>query len=205
MKKPKEKQMPDKQNLPETENPETEDSLEQQNQQESDVETGKGGDEKRNTGNEKQFVVFLLENQEYGIDIAQVHEIDRLKEIVISPVPKTPEFVEGIINLRGDVVPIIDLRKKLGMVPKEIDKSSRILIVKLTKKVIGLLVDGVSEVISVYESSISPTPEEISDVETKFINSVARTSDKRLILLINIDEVLSLEESDVVENSVKGL
>ncbi len=197
MKKTKKGQIPEEQKSPETEKIQ---------QEQPDIENVKELEsEGEQTGNNIQFVVFLLDNQEYGIDIVQVHEIDRLKEIVISPVPKAPQFVEGIINLRGDVVPIIDLRKKFGLIPKDIDKSSRILIVKLSNKVIGLLVDGVSEVISVCESSISPTPEEISDVETRFIDGVARADGRRLILLLNINEVLSVEESAVDENSIKGL
>lgn len=151
----------------------------------------------------KQYVIFQLETQEYGIDIMQVHEINRLKEIVISPVPKAPDYVEGIINLRGEVVPVIDLRKKLGLLPKEIDKSSRILIVKIEKKMIGLLVDGVSEVVDILESHINLPPEEVTDVSTKYLTGVAKL-ERRIILLLNIDEILTVEERSNTDKSIQG-
>lgn len=142
---------------------------------------------------EKQFVVFELDNQQYAIDIIQVYEMERLKEIVISPVPKAPKFVEGIINLRGEVVPVIDLRIKLGIEQKEIDKRTRIIIVKLENKVIGLLVDGVSEVVDIAESSISLPPDEITDISTRYLTGVARV-ENRIILLLNINEILTTEQ-----------
>ena len=145
---------------------------------------------------QKQYVVFKLENQEYGIKINQVHEINRLKEIVISPVPKTPDYVQGIINLRGEVVPIVYLRKKMGMPQKEGDKKSRILIVKIEKKMIGLLVDEVSEVIDIEESTISLPPDEITDISTKYLTGVARINN-RLILLMDIDQILELEDKSI--------
>jgi len=150
---------------------------------------------------EKQYVVFQLENQEYGIEIKQVHEIDRLKEIVISPVPKTPDYVQGIINLRGEIVPIVDLRKKMELPVKEVDKKSRILIVKIEKKIVGLLVDGVSEVVDVNENNISLPPDEITDINTKYLTGVARIN-KKLILLLDIDQILDLEEKNLSEKPV---
>ncbi len=142
---------------------------------------------------EKQVVVFELDNQQYAIDIIQVYEMERLKEIVISPVPKAPEFVEGIINLRGEAVPVINLRKKLGIEQKEIDKRTRIIIVKLENKVIGLLVDGVSEVVDITESSISLPPDEITDISTRYLTGVAKV-ENRIILLLNINEILTTDE-----------
>lgn len=152
--------------------------------------------------NENQYIVFQLDDQEYAIDIKQVHEINRLKEIVISPVPKTPDFVEGIINLRGEVVPVIDLRRKFELEKREIAKGTRILIVKIGNKMIGLLVDGVSEVVDIAEARISEPPEEICDINTKYINGVARL-EKRLILLLDINEIMVSEESVSAEKSIK--
>lgn len=149
---------------------------------------------------ERQFVVFRLDKQEYGIDIDQVYEIERMKEIIISPVPKTPYFIEGIINLRGEIVPIVNLRKKLGLPPKEIDRNTRVLMVKIENKIIGFLVDEVSEVVNIVESKISLPPEEVTSVSAKFIIGVARL-ERRLILLLNINEVMALEEKCLHDNS----
>lgn len=151
---------------------------------------------------EKQFVVFQLDDQEYGIDIMKVYEINRLKEIIISPVPKTPKFVEGIINLRGEVVPIIDLRKKLELQSKEIDKESRILIIKIEKTMIGLLVDEVREVLDILEQDIAPPPEEVTDISTRYLSGVARI-EKRLILLLNVNEIMLTVEDSQNDKSIE--
>lgn len=153
-------------------------------------------EDKTNNEKEKQFVVFQLDDQEYGIDIMQVYEINRLKEIAISPIPKTPRFVEGIINLRGEVVPVVDLRKKLELQEKSVDKKSRILIIKVEKKMIGLLVDAVKEVIDILENDIAAPPEEVTDISTRYLTGVAKI-EKKLVLLLNVNEIiLTVEDSE---------
>jgi len=142
---------------------------------------------------DNQFVIFKIEDQDYGIEIEHVHEIDRLKEVVICPVPKAPEYVEGIINLRGEVVPIIDLRKKLELPKEETCRETRILIVRMDNKTIGLIVDRVLTVINIDQDDITATPEEIKDVNTKYFSGIVRINNK-LVLLLNINEVLSSEE-----------
>ncbi|MGE5474727.1 MAG: chemotaxis protein CheW [Ignavibacteriales bacterium] len=142
---------------------------------------------------ENQYVIFRIDDKDFGIEIQHVHEIDRLKEVVINPVPKAPDYVEGIINLRGEVVPVLDLRKKLGLPVKEIGRETRILIVKMENKTIGLIVDMVLRVINIDSKEITITPEEISDVNTRFFSGIVRL-EKRITLLLNINEVLRAEE-----------
>lgn len=140
-----------------------------------------------------QYVIFKIDNHDYGIEIQYVHEINRMKEVIINPVPKVPDYVEGIINLRGEVVPVLDLRKKLGLPVKEIGRETRILIVRIDNKTIGLIVDMVLKVISIDNKEITVTPEEISDINTRFFSGIVRLG-KRITLLLNINEVLRAEE-----------
>jgi purine-binding chemotaxis protein CheW len=142
---------------------------------------------------ERQFVVFNMEDEDYGIDIKDIHEIVRPKEILINPVPKTPAFVQGIINLRGEVVPIINLRSRFELSDKEISGDSRIIIVRLDRKMIGLTVDKVSEVIDIMSNEINPPPEETKDIHSRYIKGVGKKGD-RLVTILDIKEVLNITE-----------
>lgn len=173
----------------ENENPK-EINQEESEQKESEIQSENEGMEEKE---ENQYVIFRIEDQNYGIEIEHVHEIDRLKEVTVCPVPKAPEYVEGIINLRGEVVPVIDLRKKLELPVKETSRETRILIVKIENKTIGLIVDMVSTVVNVDTDEITATPEEIKDVNTRYFSGIVKINNK-LILLLNINEVLSSEE-----------
>lgn len=146
---------------------------------------------------ENQYVVFHLDNEEYAIDIVKIHEINRLKEITITKVPRVPDFIEGIINLRGEVVPIINLRKKFGIEPRQISKASRIVIVKILEKMIGLLVDSVSHVVSFENAEISPPPEEIK-VNCQYITGLGKKG-KRMIFLLDIEKILHIEEQQDIQ------
>lgn len=145
---------------------------------------------------ENQFVVFKLENEEYAIDIMKAHEVNRLKEIKITGVPKLPNFIEGIINLRGDVVPIVNLRKKFNLPSKPIDKKTRIVIVKVDKKFIGLLVDSISNVLSFEEVEISPPPEEVK-VNCEYILALGKKN-KRTVFLLDIDQILGKKDKILI-------
>lgn len=140
-----------------------------------------------------QFIVFSIEGEDYGIDIQDIHEINRLKEISITEVPKTPDYVEGIINLRGEVVPIVDLRKRFNLPEKEADKDSRAVVVKLDKKMIGLIVDKVDEVITLMPGEIMPPPDEIKDIDSRYIQGVGKKGDK-IITILDIKEILDTVE-----------
>lgn len=142
---------------------------------------------------DNQYVIFRIDGQDFGIEIEHVHEINRLKEVVINPVPKTFEYVEGIINLRGEVVPVLDLRKKLGFPAEKMGRETRILIVRIDNKTIGLIVDMVLSVVNINEMDITSTPDEIKDKNTRFFSGIAQL-DKRMTFLLSINEVLNSEE-----------
>lgn len=142
---------------------------------------------------EKQYVVFSLGSEEYGLNILKVSEINRLKELEITKVPKTPEHIEGIINLRGEVVPIVNLRKRFNIELKKLDKQTRIVVVKIDSKNIGFLVDSVSHVIRFDEEEFSPPPEEIT-IDSNYIMGVGK-KDKRMVFLLDIDKLIAISDN----------
>lgn len=141
--------------------------------------------------NEKQYVVFTLDNEEYAIDIVKVYEINRLIEFRIFEFPKVPKYIEGIINLRGEVVPIVNIRKKINIQCESLEKGSRILIVNIKGKLIGILVDSVSEVIHLNNSEICEPCEEMKN-KYDFITSIGR-KDNRVIFILDLQKVLNVE------------
>ncbi len=134
-----------------------------------------------------QLVTFTLRNEEYAVDILNVQEINRITEI--TQVPNAPFYVEGVINLRGKVMPVINLRKKFGLEDKETDDTSRIIIMDIQGVTNGLVVDAVSEVLRIPADIVEPPPPMSSDMSDKFIKGVAKLED-RLIILIDIDMLL---------------
>lgn len=140
-----------------------------------------------------QLVSFVVENEEFGVDILKVQEIIRTVEI--TRVPKSPSFVEGVINLRGKIVPVIDLRRRFGIEKRVHDGDTRIIVVELPDKVVGFLVDKVKEVIRVEKSVIEPPPELTMNINANYITGVAKLQD-RLLILLDLDKVLSTEEQE---------
>jgi purine-binding chemotaxis protein CheW len=143
-----------------------------------------------------EYVVLNLGNEQYAIDIMKVHEINRLKEIKITKVPGVPSYVNGIINLRGEIVPIINLRDKLCLPQKDIDKESRIVIVKIKAKSIGILVDGVAHVIKINEDSIIPSLDEMKN-SCNYIQSIGKYQN-RIIFILDTEKILDLNEKAYV-------
>lgn len=131
----------------------------------------------------EQMVTFNLALEEYGVDILQVQEINRMVEI--TEVPQTDQCVEGIINLRGKVIPIIDLRKKFNMPEKEHDNQTRIVVVDVNNETVGLVVDGVSEVLRVPGGSLEEAPKLVSGdyASADYIQSIVKLEDRLLIYL----------------------
>ncbi len=140
-----------------------------------------------------QLVSFVIENEEFGVDILKVQEI--IRTVDITRVPKSPEFVEGVINLRGKIVPVIDLRKRFGMARKDRDNDTRIIVVELIDKVVGFLVDKVKEVIRVEKTVIEPPPELTTSINSSYITGVAKLQD-RLLILLDLNKVLSSDEQE---------
>jgi len=136
---------------------------------------------------EEQIVVFQLAEQNYGVDIAGVYEIIRMENI--TRVPRAPSFVEGVINLRGRIIPVIDLRKRFGMPAAEHTRASRIVIVEMGGTTVGMVVDAVLEVLRIPASSIEPPPPVIHGIEAAYLRGIALWDD-RLIILLNLERIL---------------
>jgi purine-binding chemotaxis protein CheW len=141
-----------------------------------------------------QLVVFRLAEECYALDIGTVQEIIAWQPV--TRVPRTEAFVEGLINLRGNVIPVVDLRKRFGLPVTEVGRETRVVVVEIGNIVVGLVVDGVSEVLRVPQSNIEPTVA-LSGVDAQFIRGVAKT-DKRLIILLDVDRLLVSVEQEVL-------
>jgi purine-binding chemotaxis protein CheW len=143
-----------------------------------------------------QLVGFLIGNEEYAVDILKVQEINRI--VQITKVPNSPDFVEGVINLRGKVIPIIDLRIRMGMGKKEHDTHTRIIVVDISQKIIGFVVDEVTEVLRIPKNVIEAPPELATGQRSDFITGVGKLED-RLLILLDLDKIISGEESKALE------
>ncbi len=147
---------------------------------------------------ELQVVGFYIGEDEYAIYINKVREIHPMTDI--RKVPKSPPFVEGVINVRGQIVPIIDLRKRFDMEANEHRQSAKILIVELAKNLVGMIVDNVSEVMRFYLDEIEKTPPMFSsNIDSQYIQGVANMNEK-LIILLDIEKLFSYEEQSVLKS-----
>ncbi len=144
-----------------------------------------------------QLVTFKLGSEEFALDILKVQEINRIVEI--TKVPKAPDFVEGVINLRGRVIPIVDIRKKFHLNIKEATKETRIIVVNIMNKTIGLIVDSVSEVLRINSLTIQPPPPLIAGLDSDYIKGVGKL-DERLIILLDIDKIFTTGEHKLIES-----
>ena len=142
-----------------------------------------------------QWVTFKLENEVYGVNVMQVQEVLRYTEI--APVPGAPDYVLGIINLRGNVVTVIDTRLKFGLMPAEITDNSRIIIIEAEKQVVGILVDSVAEVVYLKASEIDPAPSVGTEESARFIQGVSNRKED-LLILVDLNKLLSDNEWDEI-------
>ena len=146
-----------------------------------------------------QVVSFKLGSEEYGVDIAQVQEINRM--VAITHVPRAPHFMEGVINLRGQLIPIIDLRTRFGMPREEHTKNTRIVVTEIGAKRVGMVVDSVSEVLRIPVEQIEDAPEMLaSGVDTEYIRGVGKVED-RLIIMLDLARIISGAERRELENA----
>ncbi len=150
---------------------------------------------------EKQFVVFKLLNEEYGIDILIVEEVVKLGEIY--SIPESLDYLKGVINLRGEIIPLIDLKLKIGF-PSEIEESSKIIILNLDEQRIGLIVDEVTGVIKIEEENIDPPPPTIPSALVNYIYGIAKINN-RIIILLNIKNLLSTEEKISIKEAISKI
>lgn len=142
-----------------------------------------------------QFLTFTLGDENYGVDILRVQEIKGYSKV--TRIPNTPAFIKGVLNLRGTIVPIVDLRMKFGMDQVEHTMFTCIVVVVVQDRIMGVIVDAVSDVLNIDPKDIQPAPNFGTKVDTSFIQSIARTGEK-LITLLNIDRVLSAGELEQV-------
>ena len=155
-------------------------------------------EEKKNTSEILQLVGFKIGQEEFGINILAVQEI--IKIIDITKVPNASEYIEGVINLRGRIIPIVHLRKRLRMPVIEMDKNSRIIVVEISGKTVGFIVDEVQEVLRISTDITEKPPELASGVDSDYIVAVAKLDD-RLLILLDLEKTLAndeLEELDKV-------
>jgi len=148
-------------------------------------------DEEGGSGPLIQFVTFVLMDEVYGINVMQVQEVLRVTEI--APVPGAPAYVLGIINLRGNVVTVIDTRKRFGLPPSEVDDSSRIIVIESENQVVGILVDAVAEVVELQEGDIDAAPNVGTEDSSRYIQGVA-TREDGLLILVDLNKLLTDEE-----------
>jgi purine-binding chemotaxis protein CheW len=140
---------------------------------------------------EIKVIVFRLKDEEYGVEVNQVRSIERMQKI--TRVPRTAPFVKGVINLRGVVNPIINLRSRFDLEEEVETESTRIIIVALDDMEVGLIVDAANDVIDVPVNAIEPPPEVVGGIGADYLRGVAKL-DQRLLILLNLDKVLNAEE-----------
>lgn len=148
------------------------------------------------TVEELKVIIFRLKDEEYGVDVKQVKSIERMEQI--TRVPNTPSFVKGVINLRGVVIPIIDLRNRFGIEQLEYNDATRIIIVNVEDVEVGLIVDAANDVVDIPVNTIEPPPKVVGGVESKYLHGIAKMT-KRLLILLNLDKVLNPDEVKELE------
>lgn len=146
---------------------------------------------------EIKVIVFRLKDEEYGVEVDQVKSIERLEHI--TRVPRTSYFVKGVINMRGIVTPIIDLRRRFGLEEAAYNETTRVIIVAVGEIEVGLIVDSANDVIDIPINAIEPPPEVVGGIEAVYLRGVAKLN-RRLLILLNLDKVLNTDEIKQLEN-----
>ncbi|MFD0587563.1 chemotaxis protein CheW [Paenibacillus sp. GCM10027627] len=143
-------------------------------------------------GEELKVIVFALGNEEYGIEVDKVRTIERLSPI--TRVPKTASFIKGVINLRGVVVPVIDLRGRFNLAETTATDNSRIIVVAVADMEVGFIVDSANDVIDIDEDTIDSPPEIVGGIKAKYLRGIAKLGEGRLLIMLNLSEVLNKSE-----------
>jgi len=149
----------------------------------------------------QQLVTFRLGEEEYGVDILKVHEIDRMMDI--TEVPNAPPSIEGVINLRGKVIPVINLRKKFNLPPRESDARTKIVVVDIGTSA-GMIVDSVSEVLRISSDIVEPPPPMTVGISSDCIRGVGKLKD-RLLILLDIEKLLGAQEKAETAKAVAAI
>jgi purine-binding chemotaxis protein CheW len=148
-------------------------------------------------GEEKKVIVFALGSEEYGVEVEKVRTIERMQPM--TRVPKAPEFIKGVINLRGVVIPILDLRSRFGLDEVDYTDNTRIIIVSAGDFEVGLIVDSANDVIDLDTDNIDNPPEIVGGIKAKYLDGIARVGDNRLLVLLNLEQVLEKNELQQLE------
>ncbi|HDP80842.1 MAG TPA: purine-binding chemotaxis protein CheW [Spirochaetes bacterium] len=152
-------------------------------------------------GEEQQYVTFIIGEETYGVEVLQVQEI--IGMTAITHVPNSLSFMKGVINLRGMVVPVVDMRIKFSMAEKDYDAFTVIIIVEVMKRMVGMIVDSVSDVVSIPVKGIQDTPHFTAKIETDFIRGIGQVEEK-LVIILDVDRILTAEEIRDMDNENKG-
>ena len=149
-----------------------------------------------------QFLTFLLADEEYGVDILRVQEIKGWN--AVTPIPNTPEYIRGVINLRGTIVPIVDLRRRFGLQPVEYGPMTVVIVLKVMRedksRVMGIVVDAVSDVYNVQDEALKPAPDFGSVVNVDFVQGLA-TVNESMVIILDIDQLLNSGELAVLDQA----
>ncbi len=140
---------------------------------------------------ERQLVVFKLHNEEFGVEITDVREIVKVSHI--TRLPHVADYIEGVTNLRGEVIPVISLRKRFGLTPQEDTQDTRIIMLEVKDNMVGFIVDSVTETLRLSEDAIEPPPSNIAGLKADYLAGVGKLED-RLLILLEVDKILTSEE-----------
>jgi len=147
---------------------------------------------------EKTYLIFRIGDENFGVDVMNIQAISNL--LPITRVPRSPKFIQGVINLRGKILPVINLRKRLGFKLKNFDENTRIIIIELEEKTIGMIVEVVMEVSRISISEIEPTPEMVkTEISKEYLQGIAKVGTK-LIIILDIIKVLTKEEIEEIKS-----
>ena len=152
-------------------------------------------------GDELQLVTFEVGSEEFAVNILVVQEINRMMRI--TEVPQSPTCVEGVINLRGQIIPVVDLRQRLGLPTTEYGSMSRIVVVEVSGRTIGFTVDRVNEVLRISSSIVDAAPGVVTKVDSQFIAGIGKLED-RLVILLDLDKLLSVDELRGIDRTLQA-
>ena len=144
----------------------------------------------------REFLTFTLGQEEYGIEILKVQEIRGYD--AVTHIANTPDFIKGVINLRGSIVPIVDLRIKFNLGNVEYDEFTVVIILNVARRVVGMVVDGVSDVVTLTPDEIKPAPEFGSGIDTKYVTGIG-TVDDRMLILVDIERLMTSRDMELVD------
>jgi purine-binding chemotaxis protein CheW len=154
--------------------------------------------EQKNNGESRELLTFSLGQEEYGIDILKVQEIRGYE--TVTTIANVPEYIKGVVNLRGIIVPIVDMRIKFNMGNIGYDETTVVIILNLADRVVGMVVDGVSDVITLKAEQIKPSPEFGAGLDAQYLQGLG-TVDERMIILVDIEKMMSSRDMELIESA----